>query len=211
MDVRIARVHYPLTTLGPGRRVGIWFQGCSLGCAGCMSRDTWSATGGHAADIAELCEVVVSARDDAGLTGVTISGGEPFEQPEALQSLCRQIRDEWPAVDILVYSGFSLTRLQRDHPGVLAAVDALISEPFVLGRPTELPWRGSSNQQLTTFTPRAQKVYGRSIPADAARLQVAVDEQGVWIAGIPRRGDLARMRTAVEGKGLVLEEVSWRA
>jgi anaerobic ribonucleoside-triphosphate reductase activating protein len=38
----LSRVHYPITTLGHGRRVGIWFQGCSRHCPGCVSADTWT-------------------------------------------------------------------------------------------------------------------------------------------------------------------------
>ncbi len=41
MELSLSRVHFPVTTLGPGRRLGIWFQGCSIRCPGCISADTW--------------------------------------------------------------------------------------------------------------------------------------------------------------------------
>ena len=41
MRMRLSRLHHPVTTLGPGRRAGIWFQGCTIRCPGCMSVDTW--------------------------------------------------------------------------------------------------------------------------------------------------------------------------
>lgn len=47
MRMILSRLHFPVTTLGPGRRIGVWFQGCSIRCAGCISRDTWE-TGARA-------------------------------------------------------------------------------------------------------------------------------------------------------------------
>ena len=40
--VGVSRLHFPVTTLGPGRRAAIWLQGCSIHCRGCVSRDTWA-------------------------------------------------------------------------------------------------------------------------------------------------------------------------
>lgn len=224
MDVNLARVHYPVTVLGPGRRVGVWFQGCTIGCAGCMSRDTWDAAAGERIAVGDLCDLMLAARADEGLDGVTISGGEPFQQPEALLALCAELRLRWPVADVLVYSGYSFRRLQERHADVLNLVDAVIAEPFVAGRPTERPWRGSGNQTLHVLSPSFEARYAEAEEAarasaaapgppeaPVARLQVTVDEHAVWVTGIPRRGDLDRMRAALVDRGLVLGEVSWRA
>ena len=42
MALVVNRVHFPVTALGPGRRLGVWVQGCSIGCAGCLAHDTWA-------------------------------------------------------------------------------------------------------------------------------------------------------------------------
>jgi anaerobic ribonucleoside-triphosphate reductase activating protein len=209
MDVKIARIHYPITVLGPGRRVGIWFQGCTIGCQGCMSKDTWDPNSGHSMVIDDICELVMAARSDEGLDGVTISGGEPFQQPEALRRLCSELRRRWPDVDILAYSGYRLSRLRRMHPTILQLLDAIVSEPFVAGRPTEAQWRGSSNQELTILSRRGEVHYATASDVPGSRLQITVDEEGVWVAGIPRRGDLERMRGALLDRGLELRDVSW--
>src|SRR5258708_12262683 len=39
----LSRLHFPIMSLGYGRRIGIWTQGCSIGCKGCMSVDTWAS------------------------------------------------------------------------------------------------------------------------------------------------------------------------
>jgi len=210
MELKLARVHYPITVLGPGRRIGIWLQGCTIGCSGCMSQDTWDPTLGEAIDTNELCDVILAARTDAALDGVTISGGEPFQQVEALRELCSELRRRWSDIDILVYSGYPLARLKRLYVDVLDLVDAVIAEPYMASRPTELPWRGSANQSLTLLSARARVRYAIGISqTKPPRLQVAVDGEGVWIAGIPRRGDLDRMRDDLGRRGLELEGVSW--
>lgn len=218
-QVSLARVHYPVTVLGPGRRVGVWFQGCTIGCVGCMSQDTWDAGAGDRIAVGDLCDLVLAARADEGLDGVTISGGEPFQQPDGLLAFCAELRLRWPEADILVYSGYSFRRLRERHSTVLALVDAVIADPFVAGRTTELAWRGSANQSLHVLSPSVEQRYAGAAarhatdpPGEpAARLQVTVDEQAVWVTGIPRRGDLDRMRAGLLDKGLVLDDVSWRA
>ena len=76
---RISRLHYPVTALGPGRRLGVWVQGCPLACPGCIARDTWDPAGGHEVAVADLTAVWQAAVDD-GADGLTVSGGEPLEQ-----------------------------------------------------------------------------------------------------------------------------------
>jgi anaerobic ribonucleoside-triphosphate reductase activating protein len=81
-------MHFPVTTLGPGRRVGVWLQGCSIRCQGCISVDTWIKDRG----ITTVDEVVTAlqlwlSRAD----GITVSGGEPFDQTACWSSsACRQ-------------------------------------------------------------------------------------------------------------------------
>jgi len=207
VELRIARIHYPIEVLGPGRRV--WLQGCSLGCRGCMSKDTWDPDAGRSIAIDALLCTIIGARNSADLTGVTITGGEPFDQGAGLEAIVARIHEEWPEADILVYSGYSLTRLQTDHPEILSLIDAVMTGPYVERRETELIWRGSANQELTLLSDRVADLYQNAESSCLPRLQVGVDDDAVWIAGIPRRGDLDRIRQAAEIKGLVFGDVSW--
>ena len=107
--IRVAKVHVPVTALGPGRRVGIWLQGCSIGCRECVSQDTWPVAGVATSVHALLSEVVTALRSDVTLTGVTISGGEPLEQADAVAELCAGLRSSGATdVDILLYTGFKM-------------------------------------------------------------------------------------------------------
>ena len=193
MRIAISRAHFPVTTLGPGPRLGIWFQGCSIRCPGCISADTWAADRG-VLELAELFGRIEGWLEQA--EGITISGGEPFDQADALGALLRGLRER-VAADILVYSGYAFERLERPLAALEGMIDALITDPFVLDAPQRLPIRGSDNQRLHRLN-----ALGRSRFADydepgleGGTFDVMFDEDGtVWLAGIPRRGDFERLR-----------------
>jgi anaerobic ribonucleoside-triphosphate reductase activating protein len=215
--LELNKAHWPVTVLGPGRRIGLWVQGCSIGCRGCVSQDTWSrdpATSIAVDDLLQWCRGVAADGPD----GITISGGEPFDQPEALGALLRGLgawrREAHLDFDILCYSGYPIAKLGRNHASLLQLLDALIPEPFVEGRPLTHLWRGSSNQTLVALSQRGRTRYQPFIdaPADAGgkRMQVAVEGGRVWMIGIPARGDMQRVEAICADRGLALDKVSWR-
>ncbi|MDS4071316.1 MAG: 4Fe-4S single cluster domain-containing protein [Candidatus Competibacter sp.] len=210
------KAHYPVTTLGPGRRIGLWFQGCTLACPGCVARDTWAFEPDRALPLPMLlawCREVART----GLDGVTISGGEPFEQPAALLALLEALRDWRGAAgldfDILCYSGLPWRRLQREFAAILERLDAIIPEPFQARRPTRLLWRGSANQPLIPLSPLGRERYAPYLDRAAERrpFQVAVDSERVWAIGIPGAGDMEALEQRCAERGLRLGGVSWRA
>lgn len=77
VSLTISRVHFPVTTLGPGKRIGVWFQGCGIQCPGCISKDTWARKPANTT-VSEVLEICSEHRRDAD--GLTITGGEPLEQ-----------------------------------------------------------------------------------------------------------------------------------
>ena len=216
--IAINKAHYPVTVLGPGRRIGLWVQGCSIGCKGCVSQDTWPVDDGRRMPVRDL---LAWCRDTArdGLDGITISGGEPFDQPQALAALLHGLH-QWreqcgpPGFDILCYSGHPLKTLRARHADVLALLDALIPEPYVEARPTREPWRGSANQPLVLLSPRGRRVYAKHLSAHpdvgGKRVQLVVDGERAWMVGIPARGDMQRLQALCAQRGLEFEQVSWR-
>jgi anaerobic ribonucleoside-triphosphate reductase activating protein len=199
--LQLSRVHFPVTTLGPGQRLGIWFQGCSIRCSGCISADTWGP-GRTVVDVTTLLEQVAPWLDQAD--GITISGGEPFDQFDALLQMLVGLRQR-TAADILVYSGHPLETLQPMLDQARDLIDALISDPYLEQADQSLALRGSDNQRLTLLTAlgrsRLASLERASTPADKA-LDLMFDATGtVWMAGIPRRGDLLRLRELLRAQG----------
>jgi anaerobic ribonucleoside-triphosphate reductase activating protein len=200
----LSKLHFPIAALGPGRRIGLWLQGCSIRCAGCMSRDTWA----FARD-SEPVETVLERMAPwlAEADGVTISGGEPFDQADGLLALFSGLRARFDG-DVLVYSGYEFGVLEARHGPALALIDALISGPFEEAQPTDAPLRGSANQRLRLLTGLGEERFGGLDNAERsgpALFDLVADVDGsVWIAGVPRRGDLGRLAHRLAEQGISL-------
>lgn len=215
--LQINKAHWPVTVLGPGRRLGLWLQGCTIHCAGCVSQDTWPV---DATKTIAVHDLLGWCRRVAGntLDGVTISGGEPFEQPAGLLALLAGLhawrRTAGLDFDILCYSGYPMRKLERKHAKILALLDAVIPEPYVDHLPQENVWRGSRNQPLVPLSDRGRARYRNTIDgaADAGgkRMQATVEGGRIWMIGIPGRGDMAAVEALCASRGLALTKVSWR-
>ncbi|MDR0737084.1 MAG: radical SAM protein [Zoogloeaceae bacterium] len=212
--LRLNKAHYPVTVLGYGRRIGIWFQGCSIRCKGCVSQDTWDAAAGAWMRVAD---VLAWCRQKEDVDGVTISGGEPFDQPWALNALLDGIR-RWrrrgnPNLDVLCYSGYPLKTLEARHGALLKKLDALVPEPYAEALPQGGRWRGSANQPLLPLSPLGRARYGDKDGASSVEkktLQVSVENGRIWMIGIPARGDMAALEDLCARRGLHMHAVSWR-
>ena len=217
MNILLNKAHFPVTVLGPGRRIGLWLQGCSIRCTGCVSQDTWPADPARALPVKTLLDWCKRVGKD-GFDGITISGGEPFDQPKPLLALLAQL-DAWRTAagldfDILCYSGYPLKTLEKKHAEILARLDALIPEPYADGRPLGALWRGSDNQTLVPLSARGKARYAGSIDTPQAttekRMQVSVEDGKLWMIGIPHRGDMTALEALCRQRGVRLGEVSWR-
>lgn len=216
MKVQLNRAHFPVTVLGHGRRIGLWFQGCSVGCPGCIALDTWEPDPLKAISVGDVVDWCSGLPAD-GVDGVTISGGEPFDQPQALLELLSRLHD-WRAgldreIDLLCYSGRALAVLQARHQAILDLLDVVIPGAFVAARSPGAVWRGSANQSLVPLTELGHRRYEADIgrPAERTRLQVTVDGGTVRYIGVPKPGDFAALEAALARRGLSHEEASWRS
>jgi anaerobic ribonucleoside-triphosphate reductase activating protein len=72
--------------------------------------------------------------------GVTVSGGEPFDQEDALREFLVRIR-EITTGNILIYSGYSWERLLPRLTRFEGLIDALITDPFLADAPQTLALR----------------------------------------------------------------------
>lgn len=154
----VARILYPVRTLGPGNRIGIWFCGCSHGCKGCSNPELWQRLEEYRITPRRLMELVRSVSDSAPVDGFTLTGGDPMEQPE-LAGLLPELREI--SGDILLYTGYTLEQL-REIPGasgVLENVSVLIDGEYIAERNTGCPLRGSDNQRVIFLDESLRAVY----------------------------------------------------
>lgn len=214
MNILINKAHYPVLVLGYGKRIGIWFQGCSIHCPSCCSLDTWDFEADRSIAVESLvdwCREVSGGAPD----GVTISGGEPFDQPDGLLALLKEL-DRWRAglpggFDVLVYSGYPERAIRRNFGEHLEYVDAVVAGPYKKNAGGSKPYCGSDNQEIVVCTPLGENRYGTERREDwKTGMQAAADQAGIWMIGIPRPDDLDRLERRCLEKGLVLESLSWR-
>lgn len=148
--LRIAGIVPESITDGPGFRYAIFTQGCPHACPGCHNPETWPMEGGNQLSIDEIYEDYLARPH---LRGLTLSGGEPFEQAAASAEIAKLVHEA--GGDVLIYTGYVLQALQtkaQTDPAIadlLEVADYLIDGPFVLAqRDLSLQFRGSRNQKL---------------------------------------------------------------
>lgn len=189
----VSLIHYPLYVLGPGRRVGLWTQGCTIHCKGCMSIHTWEFDKSKAIDIDELAQIL----SDFDCNKLTISGGEPFDQAPSLLALLRKIRGKFS--DILVYTGYKFETLLEKYPEHFEYIDAIVDSPFIEGMESEYVYKGSDNQRLFVLNKELQDEYDEWMNRKKdGYLQIKVKDNALFIIGIPYQKDLERIRKSVE-------------
>lgn len=184
--MRVGLSFGPLLTLGPGRRHGIWLQGCSAACPGCMAPSLADPAGGIERNAFELGTEIAAICRKANCPGVTISGGEPFEQAEELKIFLQTLQ-EAAVADILLYTGRDCGLLLREYPWIASYCACVIDGPFMRDLPTDAAWSGSANQRAWLFRPLPD--YAAWLREKKGRLQTAIAGGRVYLLGIPRVGD----------------------
>jgi len=144
---------------GPGVRLTIFVQGCSHCCPGCHNPETHDPLGGREVSLAQLIDLIPGSNNS--IDGVTISGGEPFEQAAPTAALANVIVQR--GLDLVIYSGYTFEELlakslsDPDTRFLLEAGRLLVDGLFILGeKDLTLPYRGSRNQRLIDL-PRSLK------------------------------------------------------
>jgi len=150
--IDVARIHAidPRSRAnGPGVRFVIWLQGCTLGCAGCFNPLTHAASGPET-PIADLVAQLAAG----GAEGLSLSGGEPMQQPAAALALVRAARALGRST--LMFSGYTIDEMRAIPEGVdvLANLDVLVDGRYVAGQRLATGLRGSANQRIQLLTDR---------------------------------------------------------
>jgi len=133
---------------GPGFRYVIFTQGCKKRCFMCHNAETQPLDAGYEEDLENIVE---DFKKNPLLQGITISGGEPFLQPEAVLYLIKKAKET--NLDVIVYSGYYIEELKRFNnkyvDEILITADYLIDGPFeYMKKDLNLLFRGSNNQRI---------------------------------------------------------------
>jgi anaerobic ribonucleoside-triphosphate reductase activating protein len=150
VNARVHAIEPKSRANGPGSRFVVWMQGCSLGCAGCFNPTTHDATAGSVVAIADIAAQLAAAN----VEGLSLSGGEPLQQPAAAAAILDAARAL--GLSTLAFSGYTIEEI-RDLPGgpdVLARLDVLVDGRYRSTERLATGLRGSANQRIHLLTRR---------------------------------------------------------
>lgn len=147
MVVRLAADIQPDSILdGSGIRTVIWFQGCLHNCKGCQNPETHDMNGGIVVDVDELKMKLKNLKYQRG---ITLSGGDPFFQPDAALEIAKFAKSV--GLNVWAYTGFTYEALLSDKSrlDLLKNVDVLVDGKFMMDKKSlNCKFRGSTNQRL---------------------------------------------------------------
>lgn len=132
---------------GNGLRFTLFTQGCPHHCKGCHNPQTHDFTGGFWSDTEEILKTIA---ENPLLDGITLSGGEPFSQPEPCAILAEGAHQL--GLSVWAYTGYTWEALQEEadptRMAFLRQIDVLVDGPFLEDlRSLELRFKGSANQR----------------------------------------------------------------
>jgi anaerobic ribonucleoside-triphosphate reductase activating protein len=133
---------------GPGFRYTVFVQGCDFRCPGCHNSQLQSFAGGRRISVAEI---IAAIKANPLLSGLTLSGGDPFTQAAPCAVLAEQVRAL--GLGVMVYTGYLWEDLlAAGSPAqrrLIEAADILVDGPFIQAQKNiDLRFRGSANQRL---------------------------------------------------------------
>ena len=162
---------------GVGVRVSLFVSGCRHRCKNCFNKEAWDFDFGEKFTD-ETMEEIMSALDKDFISGLTILGGEPFENENlgGVLSVVKECRKRFPQKNIWCYTGYQLEELLTPgaHPHceateeMLSCIDILIDGRFMPEeKDISLQFRGSRNQRVIDMNRTRQS--GKITPWDKLR------------------------------------------
>lgn len=149
MKVSIAGIIHHSSNNGPGVRYVLFLQGCPHHCSGCQNPETWDISTGKMMETEDIVNDILSTEF---IDGVTLSGGDPLYQAEAVTEILKVLKAR--GIDVWSYTGWTFEAIIDGKAGncaiqALQYIDVLVDGPFVLKLLSDkCIYRGSTNQRL---------------------------------------------------------------
>lgn len=141
MKIRICGFEPESIVDGYGIRFVIFTQGCPHHCKGCHNPQSHDFNGGTEYDTSDIIKMFA---DNPLISGITLSGGEPFCQPEACLEIAKEARRM--GLNVWCYTGYEYSELTGNP--LLREVDVLVDGKFIESQKSFTGFKGSSNQRV---------------------------------------------------------------
>ena len=167
--------------LGPYKRFIVWVQGCKRRCKGCIAKDSWALDGG---ELVEVDTIVQQILRQENIEGITISGGEPFLQQDALCELIRKVR-EHKDIGVIIYTGMKYSEIE--NTALAHSADLIIDGEYVKELNDNKSLRGSSNQNALCLTERYNDIVSEYYGINGRKIELILADGVTKMIGIPSK------------------------
>lgn len=184
--MQIDRILFPVTTLGPGKRLAVWTIGCPHHCYNCSNPELWESDLSKEVSVDGLINVFQKYR--FLVDGITITGGEPFFQSNELYLLLKGLKSIGYD-DVLVYSGYKFEYIKECFPTIIENVDVLVDGLYVDSLNNNIGYKGSSNQRCIVLNRKLKDKY-KDFNIKKRQRQNFISDDVIVSVGIPTKKEI---------------------
>lgn len=196
----IARLLFPVKVLGPGNRIGIWFNGCVHKCKGCSNPELWEFQDRYKTDLKTIMSMIRTIIKDNKVDGFTLTGGDPFLQPDVLRELLPELYSI--SSDILCYTGYKFDEIKDRHEDIIKYLSVIVDGKYEENRNYGEVLRGSDNQNIILVNPEFEGIYNEYCKQKVSEIQNFYIPGGVISVGIHRPGYEEELESRLKDKGV---------
>lgn len=196
----IARILYPVKVLGPGLRIGIWFDGCKHKCKGCSNPELWEFQERYRTSSNVVINLIEKITENNIVDGFTLTGGDPLEQPEALRVLLPKLKKI--NADILMYTGYEYKTVADKYSDIFENITVLIDGKYIEERNNNCILRGSDNQNIYILNDNYKEKYEHYLNTAKNEIQDFTSNDGIISVGIHRPDYNRTLKNLIKEKGL---------
>lgn len=182
--MNVAHIEEHSFIYGSGCRFVIWTQGCSIRCKDCWNKEMWDFDKKNIISTKQILEQIINEKEY--IQGVTILGGEPFDQYDKLITLIKEIRKI--DLSIILFTGYTIQELkQKKYTEIFDYVDILITERFDSEYKTQKGGLiGSSNQKIIFLTDK----YSEKDLSSTNEIEISINQNGeMTLYGYPNENN----------------------
>ena len=145
---KYAKINYIDTVNGSGIRVSIFFSGCNFHCNNCFNSELWDFDYGIPFTEETINKIIELLAPDY-IKGLSILGGEPFHNYDAVIKLIKKVKEIYPNKDIWIWTGYKFDDIPEEYKDILALADVIVDGRYEEDkRDLSIAFRGSTNQRI---------------------------------------------------------------
>ncbi|MDH5404582.1 MAG: radical SAM protein [Candidatus Heimdallarchaeota archaeon] len=203
MNINISSIRFSSDVNGPGRRIVIWVQGCTLNCKGCFNEEQIPHIPKNIINTEVFYNLVKKLLIKYNCEGITFSGGEPLQQSKAVYDIIQRVKND--NYSIVLFTGYTIQEIENDfNPhiiNILEHIDILISGRFKQNNPSySRTWFDNPDKQIRFLSDRYKQINYDNV----LNLEFNFNSDDLYYTGFLSKDDLSYLRELFEEEDVLL-------